>query len=115
MEATTNDSRAACGQSALTDGLERMFRVTEFDHPEHATYKWTKTEVEWINERIRTAMAAEREACAMACEQTGEQPSSLWEEPGCWIQAAETCAFSIRMRSNAKVTRAARHEQEPRK
>ena len=95
--------------SELTEGLERMFMVTEFNHPEHATYKWTKLECEWINDRIRTAMAAEREACAIACEETGEQPSSLWEEPGCWTQAAETCAFVIRMRSNAEVTGAPPH------
>jgi hypothetical protein len=44
---------------------------------------------------------AEREACTKVCEETGAQPSSLWEETGCWTQAAETCAFSIRMRSNA--------------
>lgn len=26
--------------------LERMFRVTELDHPERATYRWTKLERE---------------------------------------------------------------------
>lgn len=95
---------ATIGAVASTAGLERMFLVTEFDHPEHATYKWTKLEMEWINERIRTAMAAEREACAMACEESGERPSSLLEEPGCWTQASETCAFAIRMRSNVEVS-----------
>lgn len=99
-----SEEAMAGAASALTAGLERMFRVTEFDHPEHHTYKWTKLELEFINDRIRTAMAAEREACAMACEGAGERPSSLWEEPGCWTQAAETCAFAIRMRSNVKVT-----------
>lgn len=52
---------------------------------------------------VNDAVAKEREACAMACEGTGERPSSLWEEPGCWTQASETCAFAIRMRSNAEV------------
>ncbi len=50
-----------------------------------------------VNEEI----AKERAACAAACEESGQHPSSLWEEAGCWTQASEMCAFSIRMRSNA--------------
>lgn len=99
-QTTTKDSSIDGGASALTGGLERMFRVTEFDHPDHG-WTWRECELRYINDRIRTAMSAEREACAIACEETGNQPSSLWEEPGCWTQASETCAFSIRMRSNA--------------
>lgn len=110
IEKPQDTAEPAGAASALTDGLERMFRVTEFNHPEHATYKWTRLEMEWINDRIRTAMAAEREACVLACEETGKHPSSLWEEAGCWTHASETCAFAIRMRSNAEVTGAAPEE-----
>ena len=42
--------------------------------------------------------AAEREACAKVCETEAENPSCLWEEPGCWQHAAENCAGSIRAR-----------------
>lgn len=42
--------------------------------------------------------AAEREACAMACDTEADNPSCLWEEPGCWKHAAENCAGAIRAR-----------------
>jgi len=46
------------------------------------------------------AAAVEREACAKACETEADNPSCLWEEPGCWQHAAENCAGSIRARGN---------------
>ena len=79
---------------SFAEGLERMFLVTERNHPEHATYKWTKTECEWINDRIRTAMAAEREACAMVCE---EAPIKTARQ-----DVREACAAAIRERSNVE-------------
>jgi hypothetical protein len=66
-QTTTADSSIDGGASALTGGLERMFLVTEFDHPDHG-WKWRECELRYINERIRTAIAAEREACAMVAE-----------------------------------------------
>lgn len=44
--------------------------------------------------------AAEQEACAKVCETEADNPSCLWEEPGCWQHAAENCAVSIRARGN---------------
>ena len=46
------------------------------------------------------AAAVEREACAKACETEADNPSCLWEEPGCWQHAAENCAGSIRAMGN---------------
>ncbi len=47
-----------------------------------------------LEDAINSAISEEREACAMACEKTGESPSLLWQEPVCWTQASETCAFN---------------------
>ncbi len=46
--------------------------------------------------------AAEREACAKVCDTEADNPSCLWEEPGCWKHAAENCAGSIRARGENK-------------
>lgn len=46
------------------------------------------------------ATKIEREACATACSQVGQQPSSLWAEPGCWTHSAQVCAEKIMERSN---------------
>ena len=50
--------------------------------------------------KLVAAFAAEREreACAKVCETEADNPSCLWEEPGCWQHAAENCAGSIRAR-----------------
>jgi hypothetical protein len=83
--------------SALTGGLERMFRVVKTDHPDLVGgIVWADCELRWINERITLAILAEREACADACEgQTeGFAATSTWDE------AALSCARTIRMRSN---------------
>jgi hypothetical protein len=43
--------------------------------------------------------AYEREECAKACEQVAANPSSLWEEAGCWVHSSENCIAAIRVRS----------------
>lgn len=50
---------------------------------------------------IEFGVEAEREACAALCGEVGQQPSSLWHEHGCWTHAAQVCAESIALRSNA--------------
>lgn len=101
-ERTTKPERAA---SALTEGLERMFRVVKTDHPDLVGgIVWADCELRWINERITLAILAEREACADACEgQTeGFAATSTWDE------AALSCARAIRMRSNGESNRTPR-------
>lgn len=44
---------------------------------------------------------AEREACAKVCDTEADNPSCLWEEPGCWKHAAENCAAAIRARGQS--------------
>ena len=44
------------------------------------------------------AAEREREECAKLCAIEADNPSCLWEEPGCWQHAAENCAGSIRAR-----------------
>lgn len=116
----TSETNGESGNVRLSDGLERMFRVTEFDHPEHATYKWTKLEVEWINDRIRMAMAAVREACKEACRVVGARyPTDLWPENGQSLDCksarmarltAANCEREIDMRSNAQAHRKTGHD-----
>jgi len=53
-----------------------------------------------VIERFATLIAAyEREECAKACEQVAANPSSLWEEAGCWAHSSENCIAAIRVRS----------------
>ena len=54
-----------------------------------------------LEEAFAAGAAAEREACAALCSEVGQQPSSLWHEHGCWTHAAQVCAESIALRSNA--------------
>ena len=95
MENAPSNNEASSGTSALSAGLERMFRVEKFDHPDLVGgIVWADCELAWINERITLAILAEREACAMECEAQAEEP----ECP----DRAQYCADSIRMRSNAQ-------------
>jgi hypothetical protein len=64
-----------------------------------AARNMTFTQAHWTDYE-ESIVAAEREACAKACETEANNPSCLWEEPGCWQHAAENCAGSIRARGN---------------
>lgn len=49
--------------------------------------------------RTIAAETREREAyerAAKVCEKVAAEPSSLWEEPGCWSHAASNCAIHCR-------------------
>jgi hypothetical protein len=98
-ERTTKPERAA---SALGDGLERMFRVAKTDHPDLVGgIVWADCELRWINERITLAILAEREACAMACENFDFNQRHEIPQPR---TLPRFCAAAIRMRSNAVYT-----------
>ena len=58
-------------------------------------------ELDFALEVAKRAVESEREACAVLCSEVGQQPSSLWHEHGCWTHAAQVCAESIALRSNA--------------
>lgn len=45
--------------------------IDEFDHPDHG-WKWRPCEIKWIETRIRSAILAEREACAKECDEIKE-------------------------------------------
>lgn len=38
----------------------------------------------------------QKEQDALACKRIAANPSSMWQEPGCWEHAAENCAAAIR-------------------
>ncbi len=61
-------------------------------------------ELDFALEVAKRAVESEREACAVLCSEVGQQPSSLWHEHGCWTHAAQVCAESIALRSNAELT-----------
>jgi len=51
------------------------------------------------------AETREREAyerAAKVCEKVATEPSSLWEEPGCWSHAASNCAIHCRALSGER-------------
>ena len=54
----------------------------------------------FANRVYALAAEREREECAKLCAIEADNPSCLWEEPGCWQHAAENCAGSIRARGN---------------
>lgn len=105
------DSAAPTGAaSALSAGLERMFRVAKTDHPDLVGgIVWADCELRWINERITLAILAEREACAMECDTIMERHSIKAAEARSTKECefrdaeacgAEDCSEAIRMRSN---------------
>jgi len=56
-------------------------------------------------EMKREAETREREAyerAAKVCEKVATEPSSLWEEPGCWSHAASNCAIHCRALSGER-------------
>lgn len=55
--------------------------------------KMTPEQLEAFYHAARAEMA--REAVEF-CHQVGQQPSSLWQEPGCWTHSAECCAAGLR-------------------
>lgn len=53
----------------MTADKNNPWRISEFDHPDHG-WKWTASEVRWIEERIAAAVAAtlaEQQRPNMAC------------------------------------------------
>ena len=60
-----NKTDADSGASLSDGGLESIFPITKFDHPDLAGgIVWSDCELAWINGRITWAILAEREACA---------------------------------------------------
>lgn len=95
------------GEDTVTkDEIIRMARESGgADISSHGWTSWVGTQSTEFLERFAkrvVALAAEREreACAKVCETEADNPSCLWEEPGCWQHAAENCAGSIRARGN---------------
>lgn len=75
--------------------------ITAQDHPDFVGgWIWTKLEMEWIENRIAKAVAAEREACAKACEELRSSTYRNDAEASIWEIAAIECADEIRLRSN---------------
>jgi hypothetical protein len=102
-ERTTKPERAA---SALTGGLERMFRVVKTDHPDLVGgIVWADCELAWINERITLAILAEREACAAVCDDLAMEYRRDHDPMS--ENVADECYGRILMRSNVGIHRAA--------
>ena len=73
---------------------EVMKLMTEMGLHEGGMDNWVSYNA-WVK-FAKLVAAHEREACAKVCETEADNPSCLWEEPGCWQHAAENCAGSIR-------------------
>lgn len=78
------------------DDICRMGREAGMHDPMIFIYAYER----FANSVYALAAEREREACAKVCETEADNPSCLWEEPGCWQHAAENCAGSIRARGN---------------
>lgn len=90
---TKPDETSSLEGVGSTVGLERMFRVEKFDHPDLVGgIVWADCELMWINDRITLAILAEREACATLIESF---PFWLGEH------AKREIAEAIRMRLSA--------------
>lgn len=60
-------------------------RVTEYSFfPDNLEAFYHAARVEALREAVES------------CRQVGQQPSSLWQEPGCWTHSAEACAVGLR-------------------
>lgn len=49
-----------------------------------------------FGKQLAAVEAAIIERCAKVCQRVSSEPSSLWEEAGCWKHAATNCADAIR-------------------
>jgi len=81
---------------------EELTKLAEWAEPEVAfTAKahLSSTHNSEVQHKVEAAVRGERAACAKACEESGNAPSSLWEEPGCWSHASRSCADRIRDRN----------------
>jgi hypothetical protein len=75
-------------------------RINPHDHPDFiGGWVWTKLEMRWIEQRIADAVAAEREACAQACDKTYYQ--NIGPEFGEVRHGIAACAAAIRARGQA--------------
>jgi len=83
------------------DDIIRMAREAGFTELEFYGNKVGTNPTACLERFAELVAAAEREACAKVCDAEADNPSCLWEEPGCWKHAAENCAGSIRARGQA--------------
>lgn len=75
--------------------------ITAQNHPDFVGgWVWTKLEMEWIENRIAKAVAAEREACAKACEELRPTMYRNDTEASIWEIATLECTDEIRLRGN---------------
>ena len=66
-------------------------------------YEAAEREVTELKYRLAEARDNALSEAIAACRIVSENPSSLWEEPGCWTHAANNCAAAIRaLRAAAK-------------
>ena len=83
---------------------ETIIKLTDpHDHPEPHTMKWTQVEMDYINNRINEAVAAEREACAKLVEPTEEhRRDASWGYIGGdeGVELLDNLAAAIRARGN---------------
>lgn len=55
-----------------------------------------RTKLEKAERKLAQARAEGMEEAARLCDEVAVNPSSLWEQAGCWAHAAENCAAAIR-------------------
>ena len=102
MEQAPEVEGTSSGTSALSAGLERMFRVVKTDHPDLVGgIVWADCELHWINERITLAVLAEREACAATCEDLAMEYRRDHDPMS--ENVADECYGRILARSNAEL------------
>lgn len=52
--------------------------------------------VDWCAYFANLVAQHQKEQDALACKRVADNPSSLWQEAGCWKHAAENCESAIR-------------------
>ena len=86
-------SEGVVGGGVLGDLRRAVLRNAELEG--QLAYAASKNEEEIAADRAMTRASALEDAAAV-CDAEAANPSTLWEEPGCWTHAAENCASAIR-------------------
>lgn len=68
-------------------------RYTNRHFPEQPAFAFN---IERLTAFANLVAQYQKEQDALACKHVAANPSSLWQEPGCWEHAAENCAAAIR-------------------